>query len=361
MKKQIITAFIGVIVAFLAGFIIMALQGYNPAASYYQLFSYSLFSRFALFTTLNKAAPLLLTGLSAAIGFASGAVNLGQVGQFLIGAMGVTAVGLWVDLPAPVMIPLLIVVALAAGAFYAGIAAFLRVKFNMDEFITTLMLNFLAGFFTLYLISGPMIDEKMYSPMTPMINRGGWFPQFGGLNFAFFLAVAALAVIYFIWNYTKIGYEWKVMGRNALFAKVGGCDNQKNYVRVMLVSGALAGLAGAIMVLGGMQHRFVKGIDANYGWDGVMIAIVANNGVIGTGLYALFFAMLQTGAMGMELETSVPSEFVLVLQAITVLFVVASRESAHLLFNRISVLLRLRKVRSQERVGKGDDSDAAFD
>lgn len=350
MKKQVITGIIGIIVAFIAGIVIMALQGYNPFQSYFQLFNYSLFSKFALFTTLNKAAPLILTGLSAAIAFGSGPVNLGQPGQFLIGAMSVTVVGLLIDLPAIIMIPLLIVVAMLAGALYSGIAAFFKIKFNMDEFITTLMLNFVAQFFTLYLISGPLLDEKMFSPMTPMINKGGWLPQFGGLNLSFFVAIGGLLVIYFIWHYTKMGYEWKVMGHNSLFAKVGGCNNDKNYLLVMLISGALAGLAGSLMVLGGMQHRFVKGIGANYAWDGVMIAIVANNSVLGTGLYALFFAMLQTGALGMELETAVPSEFVLVLQAITVLFVVASRESAHILFNRISVLLQMKKV---EKGGKG--------
>ncbi len=351
MKKQLTTGMIGIIVSFIVGIIIMALQGYNPFLSYFQLFNYSLFSKFALFTTLNKAAPLILTGLSAAIAFGSGLVNLGQPGQFLIGAMSVTVAGLYIDLPAPIMIPLLILIALIAGALYAGIAAFLKIRFKMDEFITTLMLNFLAQFFTLYLISKPLLDKKMFSPMTPMINKGGWFPQFSGLNSSFFLAVIGLIVMYIIWQYTKVGYEWNIMGQNSLFAKVGGCDNDKNFLRVMLISGALAGLAGATMVLGGMQHRFVKGIGASYAWDGVMIAIVANNGILGTGLYALFFAMLQTGAMGMELETAVPSEFVLVLQAFTVLFVVASRESAHILFNKISVFIKLRGVK------KGREND----
>ncbi len=355
MKKQIITSLIGILIAFLIGLIILKLQNYPALESYKQLLNYSLFSRFSLFSTLNKAAPLILTGLSAAIAFGSGAVNLGQVGQFLIGAISVTVAGLFLNLPPVIMLPTLILIALLAGALYAGIAAFLKLKFGMDEFITTLMLNFIAQFFTLYLITGPLLDKKMFSPMTEAINRSAWFPNFSGLDFSFILALIILVVIYFIWNHTKMGYEWKVMGQNDLFARTGGVKINSNYLKVMLLSGALASLAGAMLIMGGVQHRFLKGIGANYGWDGVMVAVVANNGVIGTGLYALFFAMLQTGAMGMELETSVPLEFVLVLQAITVLFVVASRESAHLLFNRLKMYFKLRGIKSKEE-GQADET-----
>lgn len=354
MARKFITAVLGILVALLAGMLILWAQGYPAIQSYAALFSYSLGGSFAIFSTLDKATPLILTGLSASIGFASGAVNLGQPGQYLIGALAVTVVGLLVNLPAVVMIPLLIAVALAAGAFWSGIAAFLRRRFGMDEFITTLMLNFIADYFTLYLINGPMWDRTMYSPMSRMINQGGWLPMVGGLNSAFFVAVLAFVVVYFLWSRSKLGYEWKVMGQNPLFARVGGCRNDANFTSAMLVSGALAGLAGALMVMGGMQHRFLKGIGANYAWDGVMIAVVAMNGIVATGLYALFFAALQTGAMGMNLETSVPSEFVLVLQAITVLFVVASRESTQMLINRITASLRAKRAGAAAGAKEGD-------
>lgn len=358
MKKQVLPALIGIVVALLAGLIILWAQGYPPLESYAALFSYSLFSKFAFFSTLDKATPLILTGLSAAVGFGSNCVNLGQPGQFLIGAMAVTAFGIAVDLPAVVMIPLCILVALTAGAFWSGIAAGLRRRFKMDEFITTLMLNFIADYFTLYLISGPMLDKRMYSPLTPMTNPGAWLPIWNGFGSAFLVAVAAFVVVSVLWNHSKIGYEWRVMGQNPIFSRTGGCRNDTAYVRAMLLSGALAGLAGGLMIMGGMQHRFVKGIGANYAWDGVMIAIVANNNMIATGLYALFFSVLQTGAMGMELETSVPSEFSLVLQAIVVLFVVASRESTRMMINNIAAELRMRRARGREK-GMGDGRHAS--
>ena len=250
MLKQFTVALAGILVAFLAGLLILWAQGYPPFAGYASLFFYSILSRFALFSTLNKAAPLILTGLSAAIAFGSGAVNLGQVGQFLMGAMSVTLVGLYVDLPAVIMVPLLIVIALASGALWAGLAAFLRQRYRMDEFVTTLMLNFIAEYFTLYLISGPLLDRTMYSPMTKITHPGGWLPDFGGLGSVFFLAVLLFAVIYFLWNRSKLGYEWRGMGHNPLFFRGGGCQNRAYFTRANLVSGASARPAGAIMVMG---------------------------------------------------------------------------------------------------------------
>jgi len=357
MKRNIITAALGIITALLAGLIILAVQGYPAVESYRQLFNYSITSKFSFFSTLAKAAPLILTGLSAAVAFGSNVVNLGQVGQFLIGAMSVTVVGLFVDLPAVVMIPLLIFTALLAGALYSGIAAWMRLKFNMDEFITTLMLNFVAQYFTLYLITGPLIDKDLYSPMTKQITKSGWLPIIGGLESTIFITLILTFVIYFIWHHSKMGYEWKVMGSNDIFARVGGVKIDKNYLRVMLISGALAGMAGAMLVMGGVQHRFLKGIGANYGWDGVMTAVVANNSIVGTAFYGLFFALLQTGAMGMELETAVPSEFVLILQAITVLFVVAIRKSAFLLLNKLSILFKMRQLKSGGELKENGSDD----
>ncbi len=353
MNKNALTALAGIGAALAAGHVVLWAQGYPALPSYAALFSYSLFSKFAIVSTLNKATPLVLTGLSAAVGFGSDCVNLGQPGQFLIGAMAVAALGIACDLPAPIMIPLAITVALAAGALWAGIAAWLRRRFNMDEFITTLMLNFIADYFTLYLISGPMWDRATYSPMTKMTNPGSWLPMWDGLSSAFGLSCAAFLITWVIWDRSKLGYEWRVMGQNSVFSRVGGCDNKSNFTRAMLVSGALAGLAGGLMIIGGMQHRFVKGMGANYAWDGVMIAIVAANGIVPTGLYALFFAAIQTGAMGMELETAVPSEFALVLQAIVVLFVVASRESTRLLISRLAAHLRARAA-ARAALGVGE-------
>lgn len=324
MLKNLLSGVVGIGVGLLLGALIMAFQGYNPITTYGALFTYSLFGLFPLATTLNNAVPLILTGLSASVAFATGPVNLGQPGQLVMGALLATVVGLYVDLPAPLMVPLLIGAAMLGGALWAGVAALLRLWFNMSEFITTLMLNMIADFFTLWAITQPLADPAAFSPMTPAISQRGWLPEWGEFSSSVLLMVLAFAAIWFVYNRWTAGYEWRMTGQNALFARLGGCAINRNYLAVMLVTGALAGLAGGLVLMAG-PHRFLRGLGANYAWDGVMIAVVANNGLTGTLLYGFFFAALQSGALGMELITAVPSEFIQVLQAVIVLVGVASR------------------------------------
>ena len=324
MNKKVISGVSGIIVAMLLGAVIMLAQGYHPLETYGALFNYSLGDLFSLATTLRNAVPLILTGLSASVAFASGPVNLGQPGQLVMGALLATIGGLYVDLPPILMVPFLLLLGMIGGALWSGLAALMRHLFNMSEFITTLMLNMIADFFTYWAISYPFYDRTAYSPMTPQINESGWLPKFGEFNTSVIVMLLAFAVIWFVFLKWTAGYEWRITGQNSLFARLGGCKIDKNYTAIMLTTGALAGLAGALVIMAG-PHRFLKGIGANYAWDGVMIAMVANNGIIGTFLYGLFFSTLQTGALGMELITNVPSEFIQVLQAAIVLVIVAGR------------------------------------
>ncbi len=341
MPRSLWTGLAGILVALLIGAGVMLAQGYNPAATYAALFEFSLADADSLATTLKNAIPLILTGLSASVAFASGPVNLGQPGQLVMGALFATVGGLYLPLPAPLLIPALLLLAMLGGALWAGVAALLRRAFNMSEFIVTLMLNSIADLFTFWAITGPFADPGAFSPMTPAIQPSGWLPEWGGFSSGLLVLALAAAAIGFVFQRWTAGYEWRLTGQNALFARLGGCNIDRNFVTVMLVTGALAGLAGGLVVMAG-PHRFLKGLGANYAWDGVMIAVVANNGLPGTVLYGLFFSALQTGALGMELITAVPSEFIQVLQAIIVLVVVASR-------GRISAWLDAWTARRQAR------------
>jgi simple sugar transport system permease protein len=336
MKNKLINGLIGIFIALFLGVIFMLVQGYNPIETYLALFNYSLGSFYSFTITLNNSVPLILTGLSASVAFASGPVNLGQPGQFLFGALFATIGGLYLDFPPILMIPTLILLSIIGGALWSGLAGLMRRWFKMDEFITTLMLNMIADYFTYWAISHPFFDKGAYSPMTPAINKKGWMPEFGDFNTNIIVLVIAFIIVWFISRKTIKGYEWRISGQNSLFARLGGCKIYKNYMIVMLLTGALAGLAGGLVVMAG-PHRFLKGLGANYAWDGIMIAMVANNGIIATLLYGLFFAVLQTGALGMELITNVPSEFIMVLQAVMVLIVVAGRGYFDILRNKLAV------------------------
>jgi len=339
MMQRVLNAALGIVIALAIGALIMLVQGYDPLASYAALFQFSLATPYVLATTIKNAVPLVLTGLSAAIAFASGPVNLGQPGQLIMGALAATVGGIYLDLPPWLMIPVLAVLAMAGGALWSGLAALLRQAFQMSEFIVTLMLNIIADYFVLWAIMDPLKDITAYSPMTPPISRNGWLPEFGDWNSAILWMLAAVALMWFLHNRTIIGYEWRIGGQNSLFARLGGCPVDRNFVLAMILTGALAGLAGGLLIMGG-PHRLLRGLGANYAWDGVMIAIVASNSLIGTLFYGLFFSAMQTGALGMELITDLPSEIALVLQGVLVLVIVASREALYKVANALAVRRR---------------------
>jgi len=335
MTRRILSGVLGVVIAFVVGALIMLIEGFEPLATYGALAQFSLGGIGPLATTLKNSVPLVLTGLSAAIAFASGPVNLGQPGQLVFGALAATLGGLYISLPPMLEIPLLLLFAIAGGALWSGLAGLLKQAFDMSEFIVTLMLNMIADFFTAWAIAYPFMDRKAFSPMTPPIAQSGWMPDIGPLSSSVLLMLAAVAVMWFVFQRWRAGYEWRITGQNSLFARLGGCDVRGNFMAVMLVTGALAGLAGGLVVMGG-PHRFIKGLGANYAWDGIMIAIMANNGLVETLIYGVFVAAIQTGALGMELITNVPSEIAQVLQAVLVLVIVATREYAVVVFDRLA-------------------------
>ena len=342
MKSKVLVNLAGVVIAMVLGALVIMIQGYHPVKTYAALFDYSLGDWFSITTTLRNSVPLILTGLSATIAFASGPINIGQPGQLLLGALFATVGGLYLDLPPVLMIPLLLILAMAGGALWSGIAGLLKRWFNMSEFITTLMLNMIADYFTYWAITYPFFETNANYPQTPLINLNGWMPKWGNFNTNVIVMLVAFVVVWFIFTRTTSGYEWRISGQNSLFSRLGGVNVKKNYMLVMLLTGALAGLAGGLVIMAG-PHRFIKGLGANYAWDGVMVAMVANGSVIATLLYGLFFAILQTGALGMELITAVPSELVMVLQAVIVMIVVAGRVYFDELFGKFAARRKLKE------------------
>ncbi|MEI8131656.1 MAG: ABC transporter permease [Leptolinea sp.] len=341
MKRKILVNIVGVLLAFLLGAVVMLLQGYNPLETYYRLFEYSL-APGKIAYTLSKSVPLVLTGLSASVAFASGPVNLGQPGQLVMGALFATVGGLYIDLPPVFMIPLLLILAMLGGAAWSGVAALLKYWFNMSEFITTLMLNMIANYFTYWAITYPFFEKNANHPQTPLIARSGWMPEWGNFNSNIIVMLLAFFIIWFIMNRTTAGYEWRISGQNSLFSRLGGININKNYLIVMLLTGALAGLAGGLVIMAG-PHRFIKDIGANYAWDGVMIAMVANTGIILTLAFGFFFGVLQTGSLGMELITAVPRELINVLQSVIVLIVVAGRGYFETLFAQLETRQKMKE------------------
>lgn len=342
------TTLLSIVTAVVMGMIILFIQGYNPIESYKSILEYSLFSGFGMSNTINRTAILLITGTSAALALGSGASNLGQFGQLLCGAMTATIVGLYVPLHGIILIPTMIIAGASAGAAYAGIAALLKKYFGMNEFIITLMLNFIADYFTQYLVSKPLLDPGSSWPMSKILSDEVTIPAIGNLDSSvFIIAIVFIFVIIYV-KRGRSGYELQMLGNNPIFSKVGGCENDKNFMRAMLYSGALAGLAGVLMIIGtSQQNRFLPGIGQSFANDGLMVSIISGNSVTGVLLYAFIFSILQSGSTGMQMDTGVPSEFTTILIAITVLSVVGFRSYSSLFMYKLAAAKKARSIKKE--------------
>ncbi|MFR1080613.1 ABC transporter permease [Enterocloster sp.] len=224
------------------------------------------------------------------------------------------------------MIPLAILAGALAGLLYAVLPALLKIRFQIDEMITTLMLNYAAIQFTEYLtmlFMGLGSDTNPDLIATPEIQTSAQLtrimpPYQAGTGF--FIGLALAAFIFILYRYTRIGYEWKMIGRNRDFARYGGVRHFINYLVIFLLSGAIAGVCGAVEILG-PHLRFRTNFSTNLGWDGIMVALIARNSPIGAAVTAVVWGMIKAGSLSMERMTSVNRVLVTLVQALFVLFI----------------------------------------
>lgn len=277
--------------------------------------------------TLVRATPLILTGLAVAVAFRAGVFNIGAEGQFLVGAAAATAVALTLGSePSIIVIPALLVAGASAGAVWAWIAGVLRARFHVLEVISTIMLNFIAVYLVSYLVRGPMQEPTHVNPQTATIARAAQLPRFGTttrLHLGFAIAVAACLVAWWMIRHSAAGFRLRAVGANPSAAhSAGTIDVQRVMMRAFLISGALAGLAGAIEV-SGVTFALYDDISPGYGYTAIAVALLAQldaAGVIGTGI---LFGALEAGASAMQRDAGVPSVMVSVVEAAIILALVA--------------------------------------
>ncbi len=345
MKKSAVIIF-GVLLAFLVGALLLEFQGFDSLTSYASMFKNSLFTNIALGNTLSRMAIFIVLGLSAFFGFNSGVSNLGLFGQLLMGALTASLIGVNVQLPSFILIPLMLILAGLAGGLYASIAGLLKLYFKMNEFITTLMMNFIAEYFVTYLVTYPLRDVNSQWPMSAAVSKSAIFPKIGIFDFSIFLSLIIFSLIVIFWNKTRRGYEFRLTGANSIFSKVGGCTISKNFLSAMIISGLLAGIAGGFLIMGtSQQNKLIPSLGKTNANDGLMIAIISGNNLPSVLFFSIFFGILQTGAVGMQLDTNVPSEFMIILQATMVLFVVAFRDYSDTFINTFKAFLKSKEIK----------------
>ena len=291
--------------------------------------------------TLLASTPLILTGLGVAVAFRSGVFNIGAEGQLKIGAVFGVWVGIWVPLPFPLGIIAALTAGLIGGALWGFIPGILKAKTGAHEVITTIMLNLIAQQVMLALLLTPILrPEAATTPISRAVLESAQLPvllAIPKLRVHWGLIIALVAAVWTSWLLfrTTRGFEFRAAGLNPRAAGYAGMQAGRTIVLAMIVSGGLAGLAGAVEVLG-TNHYLSPGISPGYGWDAISLALLGGTRPFGVVIAALLFGALRAGAPGMALATGVPIDLLAFISALVIMFVAAPRLVRELYRVRIS-------------------------
>ncbi|OIQ81089.1 L-arabinose transporter permease protein [mine drainage metagenome] len=311
----------------------------SAAKAYYALFQGAIFDSSMmqaggivrgfnpLSETIVAATPLLCAGLAVALAFRAGLFNIGAQGQIIFGAICSASVGFMLSLPVGIHLLVAVVAGIIGGAFYGGLAGFLKARTGAHEVIVTIMLNYIALNFLGWLLSTrPYLRHGRNDPISPPIHSSAAFPLIAGstlrVNAGIFVALAAAVFVGWLLNRTTLGFKFRAVGANSSAARTAGISVSKAYIGVMLISGGLAGLGGATQVLG-TERSLTGGIAASLGFDAITVALLGRGSPLGTVLSALLFGALKAGGLAMQAKTGTPLDIVLVIQALVVLFIAA--------------------------------------
>ena len=301
------------------------------SGAYGALFRGSFGSTRAISETLVAASPVILAGLSVAIGFRAGLFNIGGEGQILIGGMFSVYIGItFTSIPFPLLALVGLVGGIVGGGLWGGFAGLLKARTGAHEVITTIMLNFIASFLTLWLLkTGPFQVPDRNDPISRDIDEGAQLPRLLSfidpqLRVHAGIIIALLAAWFVWWLLFKstIGFQFRALGSNPDAARYGGMRVNTLYVSVMAVAGGLAGLAGSDTVQG-VLHRGTQGFSSNIGFDAIGLALLGRSHPAGVVLAGILFGALRAGGREMQATEFVPIDLVSIIQALVIVFIAA--------------------------------------
>jgi simple sugar transport system permease protein len=294
-----------------------------PVVAYRSLIEGSIGSPSAITQTLVQATPLILAGLSVALGFKAGLFNIGAGGQFLLGALGAVAMGVVVaDQPPIIAIPVAMAAGLAAGAFWGFIPGILKAVSGAHEVVTTIMLNYVAISLLAWAVSGPLKVPGSPSPITHDVGNAALPIIIGDTgHIGIVIAFAMTVVVQWLLFRTTLGFEIRTVGANPDAARYAGMRPRTLIVLTMSLCGLLAGLAGVIVVLG-VTHTMTSSFGTTVGFDAIAVALLARSSPYGIIFSGLLFGGMRAGAGLMQINAGIPPELIDVLQATILLFLV---------------------------------------
>jgi simple sugar transport system permease protein len=314
---------LALLATFLIGAAAIAWEGVPPWAAYWHILVGAFGTKFALSETLTRATPLIFTGLAIAVAFRAKLWNIGGEGQLYAGALIVVALGTGaIDVPGFLLIPILLTGAAVGGAALLLGPTLLKTRFGVDEVVTTLLLNFIVFLFTSAMLDGPMRDEMAmgWPKSEPVLDQALLPSLVAGtrLHIGFLLGIFAAVVVWVLNTRTIWGFEMKVVGANPLASRFLGIPVNRAFVRVALISGALAGLAGAVEVLG-VKGDLTLDFSPGYGYSGIIVGMLAALNPLGVVPAAIFVAGIFVGADAMSRVLGVSSYIADVLTAISLI------------------------------------------
>ncbi len=326
-SRGILSAALAVALAFVITAIPIMISGKNPLLAYWALIKGAVGSPDAISFALNKSTPYILSGVGVAICFRAKVINIGSEGQIAVG--GIAAAWAALNLPQLPSILLIVVSLLSggiAGGAWAGVAAIMRLKRGVHEVLGTLMLNFIGALVVSEVLHGPMGERGAGFPQSPLLPQSAWLPGiFEGTDthVGIAIAVAAVIVCHILLWYTPFGFRLRLLGSSESAATYAGVSLFRGVLQVMLLAGGLAGIAGAVEVLG-VHYRLIDGFSQGFGFNAVAIALLASLNPLAVLPAGLFFGFLEAGALAMQREIGVPSSLVFVIQGLTMVFVLCA-------------------------------------
>lgn len=324
---NILVPVISIIIGLVVGAIVMVVSGYDPILGYTALWNGIFGDSYSIGNTIRQITPYILAGLAVAFAFRTGLFNIGVEGQLLMGWLAAAWVGYAFELPRIIHLPLALLAAAVAGAFWAFIVGFLKAKLSVHEVISSIMLNYTALYITNAVIR--RVSDGGFKTPTVIESatlRMPWLREItdnSSLHLGILVALIMVAIMWFILEKTTRGYELKSVGFNQHAAEYAGMNVKKNIILAMTISGVFAGLAGAMEALGTFQNASIKAGFSGIGFDGIAVALLGANTPLGVIFGASLFGSLKYGALNMPNAAGIPEEIVSIIIAI-IIFCVAS-------------------------------------
>jgi simple sugar transport system permease protein len=354
---------LAVLLALVTTGILLLIVGSDPVAAYRSMFDAAFGSPFAIGNTLVKTVPRLLPALGIAVALRAGLWNIGAEGQLYIGAIAATAITLWFPDLGAAGIVLALLAAAFAGGIWGAVPGVLRATRGVNEVITSLMLVYVAILLAGYLVGGPWSVPNSSFPGSETVSAGERLPIIWDktlLNAGFLIALGALGATWVLVSRTSLGLRLRALGGNVKSAALAGIDVKRTIVVAMLISGAYAGLAGGIEIIG-VRGRLIDGFSPGYGFEAIAIALLGGLNPAGILLGALLFGALDAGSAG--LETAAPgttSSIVQVSESLTVIYLLIALGVRDLWIRRRSARAALedRDRKSGEAAAPGGAQEA---